>query len=208
MLAALPGGMFLIDAGYRWVARNRGCLNGAVWLVITRLGATPMQLGEPIVLLTAVHFHFSGFALAFIAGATGGSLPTQGVARNVFQFITVGILAGTFLIAIGFLASPGWKVAAIALFYSNLPALAGYLILGRSRVKSRLPRALLAVSSGSLAIGMTLALIYAAGEYSGDLLIDIPGMALWHGPINAIGFTLCALLGWVSAQSEARPIAR
>ena len=28
MLAALPGGMFLIDAGYRWVARNRGCLSG------------------------------------------------------------------------------------------------------------------------------------------------------------------------------------
>ena len=37
---------------------------GAIWLVITRLGATPMELGEPIILLTAVHFHFSGFSPA------------------------------------------------------------------------------------------------------------------------------------------------
>ena len=181
---------------------------GAVWLVITRLGATPMELGEPIILPTAVHFHFSGFALACITGATGRSLETQSTARRVFQVIALGIIGGTFLIAIGFLASPGWKYAAIGLFYCNLLGLAGYVIAGLSRVTRTLPRILLCVSSGSLAIGMTLALIYAAGEYSGDLLIDIPGMALWHGPINGIGFTLCALLGWVSAEAGVGRMAR
>ena len=181
---------------------------GAVWLVITRLGATPMELGEPIVLLTAVHFHFSGFALACVTGTTGQSLRAGSVARQVFQVIAVGIIGGTFLIAIGFLSSPGWKYAAIGLFYCNLLTLGGYILAGLSRVSRTLPRILLGVSSVSLAIGMTLALIYAAGEYSGELLIDIPGMARWHGPINGIGFTLCALLGRVSAQSDARLVVR
>ena len=131
----------------------------------------------------------------------------------MFQFIAVGIIGGTFLIAIGFLAAPGWKYAAIGLFYCNLLGLAGYFIAGLSRVTPTLPRILLGASSSSLAIGTTPALIYAAGEYSGDVLIDIPGMALWHGPINGIGFTLCALLGWVTAQgtgtggaTECRPL--
>ena len=44
---------------------------GGVWLVLSRSGATPMHFAEPIILLTAVHFHFTGFALPVITAATG-----------------------------------------------------------------------------------------------------------------------------------------
>jgi hypothetical protein len=41
----------------------------AGWLVVSRAGLHPMGFQEPIVLLTAVHFHYSGFATALIAAA-------------------------------------------------------------------------------------------------------------------------------------------
>src|ERR1019366_2352913 len=43
---------------------------GGAWLVASRLGMRPMGIQEPIGLLTAVHFHFAGFATAIIAAAT------------------------------------------------------------------------------------------------------------------------------------------
>jgi len=43
---------------------------GGAWLVASRLGMRPMGIQEPIVLLTAVHFHYAGFATATIAAAT------------------------------------------------------------------------------------------------------------------------------------------
>ena len=43
---------------------------GGAWLVASRLGMRPMGIQEPIGLLTAVHFHYAGFATATIAAAT------------------------------------------------------------------------------------------------------------------------------------------
>src|SRR5678815_695726 len=45
-----------IDAGLLYLPVAGG------WLVIYRLGIQPFAFGEMIVLLTAVHFHFAGFA--------------------------------------------------------------------------------------------------------------------------------------------------
>jgi len=45
-------------------------LLGAAWLVLSRAGLRPMGFQEPIILLTAVHFHYSGFATALIASTT------------------------------------------------------------------------------------------------------------------------------------------
>jgi hypothetical protein len=44
---------------------------GCAWLIASRLGLSPMGFQEPIVLLTAVHFHFAGFAAPLLALAAG-----------------------------------------------------------------------------------------------------------------------------------------
>ena len=176
---------------------------GGVWLILSRLGATPMHLAEPIVLLTAVHFHFSGFALAVIAGATGRALGANFAASKIFRFVTVGLIGGTFLIAIGFLTYPLVKVAAIALFVGNLSLLSMFLLTSLPTIRGRLARVFLGVAASSLAVGMALALLYGLGEYTGELFVSIPRMAKLHGPLNAIGFTLCALVGWVLEQQRA-----
>jgi hypothetical protein len=48
---------------------------GAVWLIMSRLGIQPLGFGDTIVLLTAVHFHFAGFAAPLLTGLTGHHLP-------------------------------------------------------------------------------------------------------------------------------------
>ena len=175
---------------------------GAIWLVLSRLGATPMHLAEPIVLLTAVHFHFSGFGLAVIAGATGRALRAGSTASKIFRFVAIGLIGGTFLIAIGFLTSPLVKVAAIALFAGNLSLLSMFLLTNLSTIRGGLARVLLGVAASSLAVGMALALLYGVGEYMGELLVSIPRMAKLHGPLNSIGFTLCALVGWALEEQR------
>ena len=37
------------------------------WLLVSRLGGRPIGLQEPILLLTAIHFHYAGFGTALIA---------------------------------------------------------------------------------------------------------------------------------------------
>ena len=43
---------------------------GGAWLVASRAGLHPAGFQEPIVLLTAVHFHFAGFLSSIFAGLT------------------------------------------------------------------------------------------------------------------------------------------
>ncbi|MCH9003425.1 MAG: YndJ family transporter [Planctomycetes bacterium] len=53
-----------------------------------------------------------------------------------------------------------------------------------------------AVSGMSLAAGMSLALLYAAGRLSGANWIDISDMIPLHGLMNGLGFSLLGLISW------------
>ena len=172
---------------------------GGIWLVLSRLGETPLALGEPIILLTAVHFHYAGFAAAVLAGATGRALPSAG---GLFRLVALGVVGGTFLVAVGFLVSPAFKVAAIVLYVASLLALTVFSGIAVRQVRLQAARALVGISMASLVVGTMLAAAYGIGEFTGDLPIDIPQMARWHGPLNGIGFTVCGLLGWVLAEQR------
>jgi hypothetical protein len=58
---------------------------GGAWLVASRLGIQPLGFGDTIVLLTAVHFHFAGFAAPVLAGLAGRTVAagTRSVERGV-----------------------------------------------------------------------------------------------------------------------------
>jgi hypothetical protein len=50
--------------------------------------------------------------------------------------------------------------------------------------------------------GITLAVVYGLGEARVEEWISIPDMAKCHGAINAVGFTLCGLIGWSLALAQ------
>jgi len=176
---------------------------GATWLVASRLGLKPVGIGEPIVELTAVHFHFAGFAAALLAARTyvvaSPVTPRWAAAGTMLTIVAPPIVAvgfttgaapaqvgGAVLLTLGVWIVAGLTLAAV------LPLTAG---AGA--------RALLAISALSVGAPMVLAVFWAAGQHYDIPALDVAAMARIHGTLNAFGFSLAGLLGW--AVRDARP---
>lgn len=181
-----------VDAGLIYIAV------GGVWLVASRLGLDLLGFQEPIVLLTAVHFHYAGFAASLLAGLAGKWLVARG--RPLSKAYVVGALGavlGTPVTAVGILASPVVEVGAVFVLAAGLLILS-YLILTKivPHLPTRLGQGLLSVSAVSLLVAMALAAAYAVGEFRQSVAVPIPRMVRIHGWINAVGFALCGFLAW------------
>lgn len=157
---------------------------GGGMLVAARAGIDVGGFPPVIILLTAVHFHFTMFATPLLAARAARTRPWVLAAGALF-------LAATPLLAVGFIFSPRLQVTA-ALAVSLAAAAIGVGQLGT--VRGRAARVLLIVSSGAVVVGMALAGVYALGEFLRTGWLSIPEMARSHGILNAFGFVLCGLL--------------
>ena len=182
---------------------------GGAWLVLSRLGAQPLGFGDTIVLLTAVHFHYAGFAAPILTGMAGRKLgEVKPGDRPAFRLVAVGVIAGTPLLAAGFTFSPLLAGVAACVLAASLVGLALLtLFFVVPAVEAAVPRALLIVSAASLAPAMLLAAAYAIGELTRVPVLTIPQMAHVHGWLNALGFVLCGLLAWSVLDPPPRPAA-
>jgi len=198
VMCALIGLARVLRGGLRHV--ELVCLNaalvfwpvGCVWLVISRLGVNPLGFSDDIVLLTAVHFHFAGFAALTILGMIGRF--AEGM---LYRLTAWGAITGIPFLALGITFSPSLECAAALLLAASLVSAAGitaFVVL--PSVTERGAKVLLAVSAASVAAAMAFAGIYALGKYTGRDWLEIPAMARVHGAANALGFSLCGLVGW------------
>lgn len=195
---ALIGLLRLLRGGLRRM--DEWCLNaalvywpvGCLWLVISRLGVNPLGFSDDIVLLTAVHFHFAGFAALTILGMTGRF--AEGMLYRVTAW---GAITGIPFLALGITFSPSLECAAALLLAASLVSAAGITVfVVLPSVPRRMAKVLLAISAASLVAAMAFAGIYALGKYTGGNWLEIPEMAMVHGVANAVGFSLCGLMGW------------
>lgn len=180
---------------------------GGAWLIASRMGQTPLGFHEPIVLLTAVHFHYAGFAAAMLVRPTARILAPRESRRRgarIFRVISFGVLAGPAVLAVAFLFEPQWKLFAagwlalseLGLAISFLAALRGVRVDGA--------KFLIGLAAVSVVFSMVYAMIWAVGEYPLHPLVGIPTMAVIHGGVNALGFAFCGLAGWTSSLREER----
>lgn len=206
----LAGGSGVIDALTFWLDAGRGAratftlaavvarvdlVVGGSWLVASRLGMRPMGIQEPIGLLTAVHFHLAGFATAMIAAAMlRFSRATQ---EMWLKWIVPLVIGMPYVVAIGFVISPALKMAAAAVFSASVAALAVMLRSCGTRAERPEARLLLQVAAGAVFAGMVLSSVYAVADFLGTDLLTIPQMARTHGILNAAGFCMVGLLGWL-----------
>ena len=176
---------------------------GGVWLVISRLGIQPLGFGETIVLLTAMHFHFAGFAAPILAGLAGRALPDT--LTRVFALAGGCIVGSIPLVAAGITFSPVLALVGALIISLGLILLA-VLVLGwiLRTVDSFAAQTLLVVSSLSSVCAMVLACLYAYSIVAKTVIVDIPQMAMTHGILNSFGFALCGLLGWSIASPSRR----
>ncbi len=131
-----------------------------------------MGIQEPIGLLTAVHFHFAGFATATIAAAT-----LQFAERGWLKPVVAVVLGMPFVVAAGFVISPGLKMGAAVLFSASVAGLAIFVRACGRRAKDATARVLLQVAAGAVFAGMVLSGIYAVADFLGSDVLTIPQMA-------------------------------
>jgi hypothetical protein len=167
---------------------------GGAWTTLSRLGARPLGFGEPIVLLTGVHFHYAGFVLPLLTGLAGRRLPGR-----LATAAGLGVMVGVPLVAVGITA--GRWVPAVEAAAAWILAAAGLLIAGMHLRLAAGPgpaawRLLLGVAGLALTAGVGLAAAYALGTYRQTYWLSVDAMVLWHGGVNAFGFALPGLLAW------------
>jgi len=171
-------------------------------LATARLGFPNLGFSDEIILLTAVHFHFSGFIslnLALIASRIH-SQKSDTISRFALPGI-VGLILSVPFIAIGFFLSITMKVIGVAILTLSILNICWLYLLLALRAQGR-ASLLLYLAAASPVFGMTLSMIYVTGEWVGQEFISIPTMAVTHGILNGIGFCLCALWGLLTFKQQ------
>ncbi len=193
---SFPEFCFAFGEGYALV--------GALWLLASRLGLRPIGFHEPIVLLTAVHFHYAGLMAAVLAGLV---VSYTGAIRSPLALgiaLSCAVL-GPGLLGLAFLVGPKMKLAAVGLMVIGECGIAlGTFRIGLSDARGFAGRMLL-VGSGCVIFGMVLAGIWAAGEYPLHGFVNLEQMARYHGVLNSVGFGLCSLIGWTFLRRKSLP---
>jgi hypothetical protein len=179
---------------------------GGIWFVMSRYGFHPLGFGDTIVLLTAVHFHYTGFGATLLAAITGRVLRANkdGEMSPSFYVVAACLIAGTPIVAAGITLSSGLiGLIGAGVISFGLWLLAG-IVMARivGAISSWTARILFLISCTSSSLSMTLACLYAYSIVSKHLIINIPQMAKYHGTANAIGFVLCGLLAWALIHKE------
>ena len=171
---------------------------GAGWLVLSRAGLRPEGFSHEIVELTGVHFHYAGFAATLMAGLTMGALRDRG---RLATFATLGamlVVIGVPITAAGIATGSGLlTVVGPILLGAGVLSIAGLVGLAIApRVQLGPARWLLWVSAAGVVVPMLLGVDYAISRVFPVPALDLRAMALIHGDLNALVFSLCGLLGW------------
>jgi hypothetical protein len=96
------------------------------------------------------------------------------------------------------------KLAAVGLMVIGECSIAlGTFRIGLTHAKGIGGRMLLA-GSACVIFGMTLAGIWAVGEYPLHGFVNLEQMARYHGVLNSIGFGLGSLVGWTFLRRKLR----
>jgi YndJ-like protein len=176
---------------------------GGSWTALDRLGVRPLSFDPTIVLLTAIHFHYAGFALPIVTGLSGRARP--GAAGRL---AAAGVMAGVPLVAAGItsrqLAAGPW-LEALSTWILSLAGLLTASLLLRLALRpdaSYAVRALWSVAALALAFGMVLSLLYGSRAYFYPAWLDIPWMRAFHGTANALGLGVAGLAGWNLARAK------
>lgn len=190
-----------LDAGLVYVA-----VGGAA-LLLDRFGLS--LFFEPIlVTLTAVHFHYAGFALPVATGLAGRAAERERF-RKIHQ-VTTGIIAvGPGIIATGITAAALQipfagviEFTSVAFFTTAVTLFSFTVLFGvLPELESRLQRLFVGTAFLAVTASMGFAVLYGLARWTGGTYLGIHANAFapmirYHGQLNAYGFALLALLGW------------
>lgn len=174
------------------IAITMGCLYipiAGAWLIFSNLGVT-FGFRATIVLLTAAHFHYAGFALSILVGISTNAFPQMPMKNNGWLVVFCPIL-----VAVGITFSPIIEMISATVLAISIIIFSATVAF-TFRQKLIVSRLCFFFAFLAMVVTMVLASLYACSEYFSWDIISISTMAKTHGVANAFGFTLLSLLGW------------
>ncbi|AEP90951.1 YndJ protein [Bacillus subtilis subsp. subtilis str. RO-NN-1] len=164
---------------------------GGFWFFAYAAHLQVMQFGPLIILLTAVHFHYSAFLIPIFNGLLGRSIRKH---RMLYSLITWVILLSPLLIALGITYSKTLDVIAVSIYMAAI-YLHAFLVF-TAAFHTKTGTFLIRLSSAVLMITIAFSLIYSFGVFRQEVTLTINQMIWIHGFVNAFGVILPALIGW------------
>lgn len=164
---------------------------GGFWFFAYAAHLQIMQFGPLIILLTAVHFHYSAFLIPIFNGLLGRTIRKH---RMLYSWITWVILLSPLLIALGITYSKTLDVIAVSIYMAAIYLHAFLVFTAAFRTKTG--TFLIRLSSAVLMITIAFLMIYSFGVFRQEVTLTINQMIWIHGFVNAFGVILPALIGW------------
>jgi hypothetical protein len=206
LIAGVAGLVELIEArslhpSHLLPAAALGLLSvGGAWLVATRAGIG-VGFAEPIPELTAVHFHYAGFAATMMSALTfralsNASVRTRWAGGGAGLLVAFGTPVTATGVATGVAALTVIGPILLAIGVLTTSVLTAFVVAPSLRGRARW---LLTISAAGVVIPMVLGVDYAAGRVLPIPALDLRTMALVHGDLNAIVFALLGFVGWMLA---------
>jgi hypothetical protein len=165
---------------------------GAGWATIAALGADPVHVSDVIVILTAAHFHYAGFAFGAIAARTRRDRPGPPIDASVLLW-----LAGVPAVALTIATHSTNPTGPLLLSGGGIGV--GTALLGAARDHRS---GGLAVAGTSILAGIALAAGYALAMRFGFPWLTIDAMERTHGVLNAIGFATVGTVAWHTVDQQ------
>lgn len=196
-LVAATGLFILLKTGPQQVYRV-ALAAGSLLLIVgggaalsDRAGWRPLGFGDDIVRLTALHFHYAGFALPVLAGVVA-RLSGSFWAKTAAGCVIAGIpLTAAGITATQLHAGPWLETfAAVFMAVAGLSSGLVWLALGLRRRQG-----LLATAGVVLLASMSLALGYALRVVAPELALSLDWMRALHGSLNGLVAIPLGLLG-------------
>lgn len=164
---------------------------GGFWFFAYTSNMNIMNFSRLIILLTAVHFHYSAFLIPIFNGLLGRKIRVK---RRLYLWVTWTILLSPMLIAAGISFSKILDFIAVSLYMIAL-YVNGYLVF-HTPFHRKLAKILVAISAIVLMIMILFSLIYSFGVFQEKVTLSISQMIWIHGFSNAVGVITPALFGW------------
>ncbi|MDQ0206748.1 YndJ family protein [Alkalicoccobacillus murimartini] len=180
-----------IDAAYLYM------VVGGLWLVISRTGMDFLPFSDVIVLLTAVHFHYSSLIVPITAGLLGRYIHKKNERIRGYTLLTTLVIIGPLLVGIGISVGGILDISSVIVYSVAFIWLAVESIRIMIRSNDRfLARFLIGMGSTLSIIAMLFSVVYSSGVSFGQSFLSIQQMVRYHGFVQAFGFSLLILIGW------------
>ncbi|MFS0656223.1 YndJ family protein [Bacillus sp. 179-C3.3 HS] len=183
----------MIDGALMYIAL------GGFWFWLYTADIQVMTFSPMIVLLTAIHFHYSAFFIPIFYGLLGRQQTKETILYKVAGWV---ILLSPIMIAVGISFSRLFDTFSVILYVIAL-YLYGILCM-KTVFRSTVAKGLIVFSSCILMGTIVLSLLYSAGMLLHVTYLSINQMIWFHGSVNACFVVLPGLIGWLIESPSIR----